>query len=408
MPRPFVVAFAGTTPEVIRLVPVVLAARADPLSPIDVRLVVSGEQPDAADAARDLGVTPDAALRPSVTGDTTTMRVSTLVTAAGTWLEAGRPAAALVQGESSTAVGAALAAGYARIPVAQLDTGRPARDRPRREPEETHRRALAALSDLHLAPTPTAADELVREGHGRDSIVVTGSTAIDALHLAVALRAPYPSADLDVIDAGSCPVILVAARGRASWGEPDCRIAAAVTRIAVAYPDVSIAYCLHPNPVAAAAMRDALDAVGNLVCVSPMPYGPFARLLARADLVLTDSDGIQETVPSLGIPVLVLRDETDRMESVRSGVARLVGTDPNRIFSAATGALRERLSGTGPARPNPYGDGYAAARVVGALTWLLGLSTRPNEFVPPMLTRRGSLRRGSHRASLGSSRFRTR
>jgi len=263
-----------------------------------------------------------------------------------------------------------------------------------------HRRALAALSDVHLAPTPRAADELVREGHGRDSIVVTGSTAIDALLHAVTLRAPYPSADLECIDAASCPVIVVAAHRRPSWGEPDRRIVAAVTRIAVAYPDVSIACCLHPNPAVATAMRDALDAVGNVVCVPPMPYVSFARLLGRADLVLTDSGGIEEAVPSLGIPILLLRDKTERMESVHSGVARLVGTDPNRVFSAATGALRERLSGTAPPRQNPCGDGYAAARVVVALAWLLGLSDRPNEFAPPALTRRGSLRRGSHRASL--------
>jgi UDP-N-acetylglucosamine 2-epimerase (non-hydrolysing) len=380
--RPLVVAFAGTRPEAIKLAPVVRAARVHCGALVEVVLVATGQDPAVGDTTRGFGVHPVAELRPPGHGGELADLCGAMLPGVAKWIGLHTPAGVLVQGDTSSTMAAALAAFYAGLPVAHLEAGLRTRDVRRPFPEEMHRRALAVLASLHLAPTGDAADRLVDEGHDRRSIVITGNTVVDAFELAAARHVEYPSPELERIDASGRPLVIVTVHRRESWAERVSRVADAVSALAATHPDVWFVCSLHPNPVVAASFRRLLADIGNVVCLSPVPYAPFARLLSRASVVLTDSGGIQAEAPSLGVRVVVLRDETERPESVRCGVAELVGTDPDRIRSATTRALHASLR-WGPVRvANPHGDGRAGKRVVDALAWHLNLCDRPADFVP--------------------------
>jgi UDP-N-acetylglucosamine 2-epimerase (non-hydrolysing) len=302
------------------------------------------------------------------------------------------PDVVVVQGDTSTSFAGALAAFYHRIPVAHVEAGLRTGQRYSPFPEELNRRMTGALATLHLAPTPGNVGNLLNEGVHRDSIVCTGNTVVDALQLIVAQN-PVPSDEglAELIAAGT-PVVLVTVHRRESWGEPLAAVAAAVAEVARRFPDVVVVVPAHPNPTVRDTLRPARD-VSNVRIVEPLEYRSFAAVLARSVLVLTDSGGIQEEAPSLGVPVLVLRDVTERPEALRSGAIELVGTDPDRIVRRAsellagidlTESARSFAEGSVNAtRPNPYGDGSASARTVTALAHLLGDGPPAEEFVPP-------------------------
>ncbi|SEE04672.1 UDP-N-acetylglucosamine 2-epimerase (non-hydrolysing) [Streptomyces sp. 2224.1] len=292
-----------------------------------------------------------------------------------------RPDAVLVQGDATTAFAGALAAFYHRIPVAHLEAGLRTDDRYAPFPEEINRRITTQLASLHLAPTPHARDNLLREGVARSSVVVTGNTVIDALRGAVGRMTHSGDPALADLDDTGRRVLLVTAHRRESWGRGMEAIGGALADLARSEPGLLIVLPLHPNPVVRAALLPHVEHLENVRLTQPLGYGAFAALMDRAHLILTDSGGIQEEAPGLGKPVLVMRDTTERPEALRAGTSRLVGTDRERIVMEVRRLLHDRAAYASMARAvNPFGDGRAADRTVRAIGHWLGLCERPAEF----------------------------
>jgi UDP-N-acetylglucosamine 2-epimerase (non-hydrolysing) len=370
----------GTRPEAVKLGPVMAALDRHPS--LESRVVVTGQHRDLVDPVLDVfGVRPHHDLAVGRTGQTLTGITTRVLTGLEPILQAERPDVVLVQGDTTTTMAGALAAFYQRIPVAHLEAGLRTADRYSPFPEEINRRLTTGTASLHLAPTPTAAANLQAEGVKRDVVVCTGNTVIDALHHALR-RAPAGGRLPDGIERCGRRVVLVTVHRRESWGAPMEGIGRALAALAED-PGLLLVLPAHPNPVVREALAPAINGVDNIAVVEPLPYLEFACLLAAADLVLTDSGGVQEEGPSLGKPVLVLRDTTERPEAVAAGTAELVGTDPDRIVARARRLLDDPAAYQAMARAtNPYGDGRAVERTVAALSWLLAGTPRPEDFDP--------------------------
>ena len=298
-------------------------------------------------------------------------------------MEQERPDMVLVQGDTTTTMVGALAAFYAGIPVGHLEAGLRTDDPANPFPEEMNRRVTTRLSSLHLAATPLAADNLAREGVARSDVVVTGNTVIDALLWAVEQERPVTDPLLGLAEAHEGPVVLVTTHRRESWGQPMHRIGVAVAELGRRFPSALFVLPMHRNPAVREVLLPALDGVPNVVTGEPADYWSFARLMHQATLLLSDSGGVQEEGPSLGKPVLVLRDNTERPEAVAAGAARLVGTSTERIVAAVETMLTDSSAYAAMANAiNPYGDGLAARRTVRAVDRFLAGSGEVDEFEP--------------------------
>jgi UDP-N-acetylglucosamine 2-epimerase (non-hydrolysing) len=278
----------------------------------------------------------------------------------------------LVHGDTSSALGAAIAAFHLRIPVVHVEAGLRAGTGNRTPfPEELNRRLIARIASLHLAPTTTNQENLVRENIPIKQVFVTGNTAIDALRWASELDVPFVDPAVKAAYESDRRIVLVTAHRRENWGEGLRGIGEGVARLATAHPDVTFVLPLHPNPSVQQSLRPLLSERDNVVLSEPMGYAEFARLLARCELVITDSGGIQEEAPALGKPVLVVRETSERVEGIEAGTLALVGTDPEKIYTAAHRLLTDGEAYAAMSQaPNPYGDGQAAARIVAALEHL--------------------------------------
>jgi UDP-N-acetylglucosamine 2-epimerase (non-hydrolysing) len=283
-----------------------------------------------------------------------------------TELERVRPACVVVQGDTTTALAAALAGFYARIPVAHVEAGLRSGQRWSPYPEEINRRVIDQIADVLFAPTRGAAARLVDEGFRTDRIEVTGNTVVDAL-LAIRDRLrvhPVAIPGLDPAPNGK-RLILVTAHRRESFGDPLIGMCEALRQLAHDHPDVVIVYPVHLNPNVSVPVRSLLADQDRIVLLPPLDYLHFVSLLARAYLVLTDSGGVQEEAPTFGKPVLVLREVTERPEGIAAGVARLVGTAAQDIVREATRLLRDPAAYRAMAAAvNPYGDGTAGRQIV--------------------------------------------
>ncbi len=281
-------------------------------------------------------------------------------------LQEEQPDWVLVQGDTTTAAITSLAAFYAGARVGHVEAG--LRSHTPREPfpEEVNRRVAAATADLHFAPTDTALANLEREGIDAGSVIVTGNPVIDALYQVIESPASAPPF-LDDLDE-SHRLMLVTTHRRESFGEPMRRICRAVRALADTYDDLRVVVPVHPNPTVRETVHAELGDSARVKLVEPLSYPELARTLERAHLVLTDSGGIQEEAPALGKPVLVLRDVTERTEGIDAGTAQLVGTRASDIVGAARRLLVDDEAYAGMSRAeNPYGDGFAAARIVEAI-----------------------------------------
>jgi UDP-N-acetylglucosamine 2-epimerase (non-hydrolysing) len=375
-----VVTIFGTRPEAIKMAPFVLALAGDPRFSVDV--VVSAQHRSMLDQVLDLfGIQPAADLgvmRPRQSLAELTARIVRGIARSLALLE---PDMVAVQGDTTTTFTAALAAFYLRIPVVHLEAGLRTSDRYSPFPEEINRRLTASLASLHLAPTQASRANLLNEGVKPHEVVVTGNTGIDALHLALARAAEDDF--LRAVRRDGRRVVAVTAHRRESWGEPMHNIGSALASLATRHPDVLFVFPIHKNPVVREAIEPVVAHHENVWLAEPLPYGQFALLLKRAHLVLTDSGGIQEEAPSLGKPVLVMRETTERPEAVSAGTARLVGTDRDAITGAVSELLEDPAAYAAMANAvNPYGDGRAAARSVAAVAHYFGLGPRPAEFAP--------------------------
>jgi UDP-N-acetylglucosamine 2-epimerase (non-hydrolysing) len=372
----------GTRPEAIKVAPLIQALAAAPWSrPM---VAVTAQHRRILDQVVELfAICPNYDLDIMRTGQTLTDVTVGALAGLGPVLADADPELVVVQGDTTTTFAAALASFYRRVPVAHLEAGLRTGDVLSPYPEEMNRRLTSQLASLHLAPTPTARASLLTEGVKPGSVVVTGNTVIDALHWTVGRRVPYRDRELASLDADPRKVLLVTAHRRESWGEPMAAIGAALADLARSQPDLIIVLPIHPNPRVRDALLPAVTGLGNVLVVEPLAYGEFARLLDRATIVLTDSGGVQEEAPSLGKPVLVMRDTTERPEAVSAGTARLVGTDRNRIVANVRSLLHDPDAYAAMANAvNPYGDGQAAERSCQAMARFLGLDATVREFAP--------------------------
>lgn len=346
----------GTRPEAIKLAPVIRALRAIP--GISCRIVSTGQHRELlAQALASFGLCPDHDLALMCPGQSLTHIAAGTLSGLEPWLADERPDWLLVQGDTTTALAGALAGFYAGIPVAHVEAGLRTHDPHAPFPEEMNRSLIARLATLHFAPTETARANLLREGVRPGAVRVTGNTGIDAL-LSVACEAPPPPRER---------LVLVTGHRRESFDGGLARTAAALVRLA-RRPDLRVVVALHLNPRAEAPLRAALGATPRVNLLPPQDYPDFVALMRRACLIVTDSGGVQEEAPSLGVPVLVTRVETDRPEAVEAGTVRLVGTDGVGLLAAAEELLDDPVAHARMARAhNPYGDGHAAARIVEAL-----------------------------------------
>lgn len=367
----------GTRPEGVKCAPLVHELTRHPqLAPV---VVSTGQHREMLDEILAVfGVTPHVDLDLLQHGQTLTDLTSRAVAAIGPVLDELAPDAVVVQGDTTTTFCGALAAFYRQIPVVHLEAGLRTGDVYSPFPEEVNRRLTTQLAALHLAPTPANARHLLAEGIAGEDIVVTGNTVIDALRYAVA----RPTSDPLVARVAGDPrrVVLVTAHRRESWGEPMAAVGRAVARLAER-DDVLVVLPAHPNPVVRRALLPSLEGLDNVIVTEPLSYVPFCHLMRAADLILTDSGGVQEEGPSLGTPVLVLRDTSERPEAITAGTARLVGTDEDRIVEEASALLDDELAYELMANAvNPYGDGRAAQRSVAAIAALLGVGRRLDHF----------------------------
>ena len=364
--RHAVLVVLGTRPEVIKLAPVVAALRAAPS--LTARVCVTGQHREMLDQMlRVFAIAADhdlAVMQPAQDLADVTARV---LLGLRDVLAAKRPAAVLVQGDTTSAMAAALAAFYAGVPVghveAGLRTGRP--DQP--FPEEMNRRLVGQLATWHYAPTAAAADNLRREGTDAARILITGNTVVDALR-SIAARPPPLPPPLDEAALADRRLVLVTGHRRESFGAGLANLCAALRALADRYPDLLVVYPVHLNPAVDAPVRAALGDHPRVRLTPPLDYLGFVALLRRAHLAITDSGGVQEEAPSFGVPVLVTRAVTERGEALAAGTARLVGTDRDAIVGAATALLDEPAAHAAMrAATNPFGDGHAAERIVAHL-----------------------------------------
>lgn len=356
----------GTRPEAIKLFPVIHALRARP--GLAARACVTGQHRGLLDSVLDLAnIAPDADLDLMAPGQSLDVLTARLIVGIGEVLDAEQPDRVIVQGDTASAMAGSLAAYYRRIPIAHVEAGLRSGNMHHPWPEEGKRRIIAAMADLHFAPTPGAVAALRGEGIDAARIHMTGNSGIDALlHVRAMLcegRAHAPRVAALAARFAGRRIVAATCHRRENLGEGLDAIADALARLA-RREDVAIILPLHPNPQIGAAFRARLEGMANVALVEPLDFPEFVALLDACHLVLTDSGGVQEEAPALGKPVLVLRETTERPEGVAAGTALLVGTDPARIVAEAARLLDDPAAYARMARAHcPYGDGQAAGRI---------------------------------------------
>lgn len=281
-----------------------------------------------------------------------------------------KPDLILVQGDTTTTFTSALAAFYHKIPIGHIEAGLRTGQKYSPWPEEINRKLTTGLADLHFAPTAVSRDNLLREGISPDQIFVTGNTVIDALLATV--RPDYHFADKDLTrildDNKEKRLILMTTHRRENWGEPMRQIYQALDTVLQEFPDIDVVFPVHKNPTVRAVVNEILGGNERVHLIEPLDYEPFVNLMARAYLILSDSGGIQEEAPSLGKPVLVVRDTTERPEAVDAGTVMLVGTQYEHVLNSLRRLLSDQEEYDRMSKAaNPYGDGTASQRIAGII-----------------------------------------
>lgn len=361
-----ILVIAGTRPEAVKMAPVVYELRRRS-GEFGVHLCAAGQHRQMLEQTfADFGLTPDSSLDVMTGGQSLASLSARLFGAVDALLERLAPHAVLVQGDTTTVQVSALSAFYRRIPVGHVEAGLRTWDCRVPFPEEANRRIVGLVARWHYAPTGLARDNLLAERVRPQDILVTGNTVVDALLMTrEAVRRDPPPLPARVEEAlARHPVILVTGHRRESFGPGFERICAALAAIAAAAPRARIVYPVHLNPRVRSPVTALLGAIPNIFLEEPLPYRAFVRLMEGCSLILTDSGGIQEEGPSLGKPVLIMRDVTERPEGVEAGVNVLVGTDAENIRAQTLRLLDDpQAVALMAATRNPYGDGMAATRI---------------------------------------------
>ena len=381
MERLKVMTIFGTRPEAIKMAPVVLELQKHP-EQIQSLVAVTAQHREMLDQVLHLfRINPDYDLdimSPSQTLFDITCRA---LNGLNEVLAEARPDLVLVHGDTTTTFVGALAAFYHQIPVGHVEAGLRTGNKYSPYPEEMNRKLAGALTDLHFAPTATARQNLLRENIDPESIFVTGNTVIDALLATVKPDFRFADELLTSLDFTGQRVILVTTHRRENLGEPMRHVYQALKRIVTEFPDVEVVFPVHRNPKVREVVEAVLGHLPRVHLTDPLDYEPFVNLMARSTLILTDSGGIQEEAPSLGKPVLVLRDTTERPEAIEAGTVRLIGTTEETVYQEAkillTDSARYRAMSEAA---NPYGDGRAAQRIVRTILWRNGRVAVPPTY----------------------------
>lgn len=391
---PTIMPIYGTRPEAIKMAPIVKALQ----NSADFKCVVTvtGQHREMLDQVNEIfDIVPDHDLNVIQPRQTLNGILTRTVEGLDTVLASNPPDAVIVQGDTTTSTAGAIAAFYRGIPVIHAEAGLRSFDLFSPFPEEANRKMTSRVTSLHLAPTSTSRANLLAEGVQEKDIVVTGNTVIDALLHTVAKQLPFTDTELEQIAVSSRRILLVTTHRRENQGETMHGVGRALARIAEAHPDLTIVLPVHRNPVVREAVLPAIQGCPNVVVTEPLAYGEFTRLLSLADLVLTDSGGIQEEAPSLGKPVLVMRENTERPEAVDAGTVKLIGTDEARIFAEVSNLLNDPAAYASMATAvNPYGDGMAALRTLAAIQEMFGLGQRIPDFAEAIGERQNLITHG--------------
>lgn len=380
-----VVTVFGTRPEAIKMAPVVLELKKH-RDQIQTVVAVTAQHRQMLDQVLELfHIQPDYDLDIMSQGQTLYDITTKALMGLKSVFEKEKPDLVLVHGDTTTTFAGALAAYYQQIPVGHVEAGLRTGNIYSPFPEEMNRKLTCAISSIHFAPTATAKANLLRENQQPSNIYVTGNTVIDALMSTVDGDYNFDDEGLQGVDFKNHRIILLTTHRRENIGEPMRHIYKALRRIIEEIPDTEIIFPVHRNPLVRKVVEEELAGVDRIHLIDPMEYEPFANLMSLSSLVLTDSGGIQEEAPSLGKPVLVLRNTTERPEAVDAGTVRLIGTDKNVVYKETKHLLTDPAAYTAMSNAvNPYGDGKASRRIVQAIIHAFThTGERPKEFTLP-------------------------
>ncbi|MDJ1112007.1 MULTISPECIES: non-hydrolyzing UDP-N-acetylglucosamine 2-epimerase [Macrococcus] len=360
----------GTRPEAIKMAPLVLALKNDPeLEPI---VVVTAQHREMLDQVLEIfGITPDYDLNIMKAGQTLSEVTSRVILGLEEVIKEARPDMILVHGDTTTTFAGSLAAFYNEVAIGHVEAGLRTWQKYSPFPEEMNRQMTGTLADLHFAPTDDAAQNLRNENKPEDRIVITGNTAIDALKTTV--KSDYRS---DILDsAGERRVILLTAHRRENIGQPMHNIFSAIRRIVDEFEDVEVVYPMHKNPKVREIAAEHLNNHDRIQLIEPLDVIDFHNFASRSHFILTDSGGVQEEAPSLGKPVLVLRDTTERPEGVKAGTLKLAGVEEEDIYQLTKSLLTdETLYQSMSKASNPYGDGETSQRICEHIKYYFSLT----------------------------------
>lgn len=355
----------GTRPEAIKMAPVIQALRQN--DKIFCQVIVTAQHREMLDQVLQLfKIVPDFDLDLMRQGQTLTEITTRALIGLKEVFQRELPDLVLVHGDTTTTFVAALAAFYAQIPVGHVEAGLRTGNKYSPFPEEMNRKLASVLTDLHFAPTETAKRNLLIEGILPEKIFVTGNTVIDALLATTKPKYSFMDTSIEeILRQDKAQVILVTTHRRENLGEPMRQIYQALRSILDSFPNTHVVFPVHKNPLVRKVVSEVLGSHPRVILIEPMDYEPFVNLMARSHIILTDSGGIQEEAPSLGIPVLVVRDTTERPEAVEAGTVSLVGTKYESVFLELKRLLADQTAYQSMAlASNPYGDGNAASRIV--------------------------------------------
>lgn len=381
MAKPKIMTVYGTRPEAIKVAPVIKALQLD--NRFDSVAVSTGQHREMLDQVNQMfEINPDYDLGLMKKVSTLSGVVSMALSGLDEIIDKEKPDVIISQGDTSTAMSAALAGFHREVKIVHLEAGLRTGNILSPFPEEANRRIIGQVATLHLTPTETSKDNLRRENFKSRDMAVVGNTVIDALLEAATWDTTFADERLNALAETNQRLVLVTTHRRENL-EAMAEIGAAVQELAEAYLDTVFALPLHLNPKVRNAVLPKVDMLDNVIITDPLPYDQFTKLMERSTLVLTDSGGVQEEAPSLGKPVLCMRDNTERPEAVLAGTVKLVGTNRQRIVSETRMLLDDENAYSAMAQAvNPYGDGYAAVRSIAAIAELLGVGERLPDFKP--------------------------
>lgn len=357
----------GTRPEAIKLAPLVLLLRNS--TRYSVEVCVTAQHRSMLDQVLEIfGIVPNADLNIMKPNQSLAEITANAISSVDRYLSTSNPDIVLVQGDTTTVMAASLAAFYHKIPVGHVEAGLRTFNKYSPFPEEINRVLTTHIAEMHFAPTAVSKENLIKEGVSPDRIFVTGNTVIDALLLAkekVLRNPPHVDGFSEEMFADKKPLVLITGHRRENFGAGFESMCTAIATLAAQFPNHRFVYPVHLNPNVREPVFRLLGNSSNVILLEPLSYLPFVRLMFRSTLILTDSGGIQEEAPTFGIPVLVMRDTTERPEGIESGTVKLVGTDTSRIVEAVSTLLTDTsVYASMASSANPYGDGKASERII--------------------------------------------